>query len=117
MCHQDGDAQQKPGPNRASFRDKGKPLLLLAILDPDREVAPQYGRTTLTLKNGTVSAGITAMESPGEIQLLLPAGQKLTALHSEIDRVERDAASLMPTGVEAGLTDQELADLLAWITR
>ncbi len=117
MCHQDEDVTPKPGPNRASFRDKGKPLLLLAMLDPDREVAPQYARTTLTLKNGTVSAGITAAENPEEVRLLLPAGQQLIALRPDIERVERDTASLMPTGVEAGLTDQELADLLAWITR
>ena len=35
----------------------------------------------------------------------------------QIARIEREAASLMPIGVEEGLTDQELADLLAWLTR
>ena len=117
MCHQDGGPGPAPGPDRASFRNKGKPLLLLAILDPDREVAPQYARTTLTLKNGTVSAGVTTMESPEEVRLILPAGQELVVPRRDIARVERDAASLMPTGVEEGLSDQELADLLAWLVR
>jgi putative heme-binding domain-containing protein len=69
------------------------------------------------LKNGTVSAGVTTMESPEEVRLILPAGQELVVPRRDIARVERDAASLMPTGVEEGLSDQELADLLAWLVR
>ena len=116
-CHQDGTSAPAPGPDRASFRNKGKPLLLLAILDPDREVAPQYARTTLTLKNGTVSAGITVSENAEDVGLRLPGGQDLSVPRSQIARIEREAASLMPIGVEEGLTDQELADLLAWLAR
>ncbi len=117
LCHLDGGPGSAPGPDRASFRNKGKPLLLLAILDPDREVAPQYGRTTLTLKNGTVSAGITLLESPEEVRMILPAGETLRVPRHDIARLEREAASLMPAGLEEGLSDQELADLLAWLVR
>lgn len=117
VCHRDGETGSAVGPDRASFRNKGKPLLLLAILDPDREVAPQYARSTLTLKDGAVSAGIIAGESPESVRLVLPGGQELTSPRSQIARLDRDAGSLMPTGEEEGLSDQELADLLAWLTR
>ncbi|MDB6135906.1 MAG: hypothetical protein JWM59_4149 [Verrucomicrobiales bacterium] len=117
VCHRDGEAGHAVGPDRASFSNKGKPLLLLAILDPDREVAPQYARTTLTLKDGSVAAGITLEESPEIVRLMQPGGQAMQAPRDGIARISRDAGSLMPMGVEEGLTDQELADLLAWLVR
>ncbi|MES2707892.1 MAG: PVC-type heme-binding CxxCH protein [Verrucomicrobiota bacterium] len=117
VCHRDGDTGSAVGPDRASFRNKGKPLLLLAILDPDREVAPQFARTTVTLKDGAVSAGITLGETPETIRLMLPGGQETSTPRGLTANIERDTGSLMPTGVEEGLSDQEIADLLAWLTR
>ena len=117
LCHLDGAPGRAPGPDRASFRNKGKPLLLLAMLDPDREVAPQYSRTTVTMKNGTAAAGITLMESPEEVRLILPAGEEITVPRRDIARLELESASLMPAGLEEGLSDQELADLLSWLVR
>lgn len=117
VCHKDGDTGFAVGPDRASFRNKGKPLLLLAVLDPDREVAPQFARTTVTGKDGGLSAGITVSESLEGIRLMMPAGQEVNLPRSGISKIERDAGSLMPSGVDEGLTNQEMADLLAWLTR
>jgi putative heme-binding domain-containing protein len=116
-CHRDGETGAAVGPDRASFRNKGKPLLLLAILDPDREVAPQFARVTLTMKDGTVSAGVCVSESQEAVRLMLPGGQEFSAPRGSIARMDRESASLMPTGIEEGLSNQELADLLAWLSR
>ncbi|MDB6070745.1 MAG: hypothetical protein JWL81_1916 [Verrucomicrobiales bacterium] len=121
-CHTDtnggaGKGLQAPGPDRTSFRNKGKPMLLLAILDPDREFAPQSARVTLTFKNGTTDTGVMDEENHGEVRILQSVNRTRTARRSDLDGIARAAASYMPTGVEAGLSDQDLADLLAWLVR
>ena len=48
--------------------------------------------TTLTLKNGTVSAGITAGETQDAVRLILPGAQEMTVPRSDIARLERAVA-------------------------
>lgn len=116
-CHRDGNTGAAVGPDRAAFSNKGAPSLLVAILDPNREIAPQFFLTMVTTKDGSAAAGVLAREDPAALVLRMPGGEERVIPRTEVESVERQARSLMPEGVEAALTDQELADLLAFLTR
>ena len=49
------------------------------------------------------------------IQVGLPDGSERQLLRSEGDEVKSIGRSLMPEGLEAGLSVVQMADLLAWL--
>jgi putative heme-binding domain-containing protein len=116
-CHRDGHDGFAVGPDRATFRGKGSPTLLVAILDPDREVAGQFATTTVQPTHGPEESGILLRDDPAGVSLRLPGGTERSFPRSEITSIGRPARSLMPTGIEAGLSDQDLADLLAFLLK
>ncbi|MFN5961027.1 MAG: PVC-type heme-binding CxxCH protein [Verrucomicrobiota bacterium] len=116
-CHRDGHEGFAVGPDRATFHGKGSPTLLVAILDPDREVAGQFATTTVQPTHGPEESGILLRDDPAGVSLRLPGGTERSFPRSEITSIGRPARSLMPTGIEAGLSDQDLADLLAFLLK
>jgi putative heme-binding domain-containing protein len=49
------------------------------------------------------------------VTLRVPGGGERIVRRSEIGSIERPAQSMMPDGLEAGLTPQEMADLLEFL--
>lgn len=114
-CHRDGPDGFAVGPDRASFQNKGPAALLVAILDPNREVAPQFLTAIVNAADGQTAAGILTREDQNGVTVRMPAGLEKSFARAEIKSIERPSRSLMPEGVEAGMTDQELADLFAFL--
>ena len=118
ICDCDGADGFAAGPDRVTMRNKGAPLLLVAMLDPNCEVAPQYFTTLVAAHDGQVIAGVLTREDAQAVTVVVPgAGETGTLPRSQVKSIERQSRSLMPEGVEAGMTDQEMADLLAYAVR
>ena len=60
-------------------------------------------------------AGILASETPTAITLRGPLAQETSLLRSEIKKLEALQNSLMPAGLDAAMTRQDLADLLGYL--
>lgn len=117
QCHQSHDGQGVVfGPPTLTFKTAGKASILGNILDPNREVAPQYQAFKFTLKNGETYVGMIAREDGRSVTLALPGGLEKTFLRSTVDSTEGLGYSLMPEGLEQSLTVKEIADLLAYLT-
>ncbi len=116
-CHRDGNEGAAVGPDRASFRNQGAPMLLQHILDPNREVAPRYFTAIATTAKNEVFAGIVAEETPDSVRLLMPGGVEKVLARADIAKLERSNRSLMPEGIEAEWSDKDLADLLAFLVQ
>jgi putative heme-binding domain-containing protein len=116
-CHRDGKDGAAVGPDRISFRNLGKPTLLLNILDPNREVAPRYFTAIATTDTGESFAGILAEETPATLRMLMPGGTEKVLPRSQVKKLERSSRSLMPEGLEAPWNDAQLADLLAFLVQ
>ena len=90
--------------------------LLRSVLEPSREVGPLYGVRVATLKDGRVMSGVLAgVQDAGRLDLVNAGGAVQSALRHEVEKVETVSASLMPDGLESGLTVQEFRDLMAWL--
>jgi len=114
-CHRIGSQRQAVGPDLATVKTAGKETLLVNILDPNREVAPRYLNYTVETKSDESFSGVIVSESPSGITLRGPNGTETLVLRSQIDRMRASGQSLMPEGLETGLTPQDMADLIEYL--
>lgn len=105
------------GPVLASFSAAGAETLLGNILNPNREVAPQYQAYTFEFTSGPPATGFIVSENSTEVTLRQPGGVERTFPRSEVASMKGLGQSLMPEGLEATLTVDEMADLIAYILK
>ncbi len=116
-CHRHGAEGADVGPDRVTFRHLGKPTLLAGILDPNREVAPRFLAAAVTTTNGEIWQGLLLRDDPAGVALRLVGGQEIDLPRTRIASFERLARSLMPEGLETGLSDAEIAGLLEFLVQ
>ncbi len=90
--------------------------LFTAIVDPNRDVSPRYQTTLIVTKNGTSHTGLIAYESVDGLVLRDAGNRTIRIASDDIEFRRPAAASIMPANLLNGLTDQELADLYAYLT-
>lgn len=115
ICHRHGQEGAAVGPDRVSFRSQGPGSLLLNLIDPNREVAPRYFSVQVTTADGETYIGLLQGDDDRTLTLLLPGGQQVTLERSRVASLDRHTRSLMPEGLEAGLSDQDIADLVEFL--
>jgi putative heme-binding domain-containing protein len=115
VCHQPDGSGQALGPSVDSLKLKGASVLLTSILDPNREVNPQYLNHVLVLHDGRVSSGMIADEGANSVTLRRADGMIETVLRIDIEAMRGTGLSIMPEGFEQSLDPQAMADLLAYL--
>jgi putative heme-binding domain-containing protein len=114
-CHKLGTEGHTLGPDLATVKSGGKEKLLIAILDPNREVAPNFASYSVETKDGENLTGVIASESAGSVTLRMAGGTESVIPRANIASLQSQGRSLMPEGLEEGLKPQDLADLLEFI--
>ena len=100
--------------NIARSSDRAK--LIQSILEPSREIGPLYGTKVVSMKDGSVISGVQAIQDGGgNLNLLQPGGVVVPAPRDQIVKVDETPVSLMPEGLELGMTVQDFRDLLAYL--
>jgi putative heme-binding domain-containing protein len=115
MCHRAAGKGATVGPDLDAARQAGREKVLGNILEPSREITAGYPLATVTMKDGTSAAGILSNETAAGVLLRIPGGVDYPAKRADIAKVERSDKSLMPEGIEAGLTMEQMADLLEFL--
>ncbi len=116
-CHVHGSEGQRVGPDLTGMAVHPKEELLSNILDPSRSVEGNFRVYTVTTAAGQVLTGLLASESKTAVELFDVEGRKTTILREDIDQLAASAKSLMPEGFEKQISEQELADLLEFLTQ
>jgi putative membrane-bound dehydrogenase-like protein len=114
-CHQAEGRGVDVGPNLATVSNRSPEDLLVHILDPNREVAPNFVNYNVATESGRVLSGIIAEESAGALVLKRAEGASDVIPREQIETVASTGISLMPEGLEKGLSHQDLADLIAFV--
>ena len=115
ICHQAGGQGMEVGPDLLTVKNKGRPALLTAILEPNKEIAAQYMSFLVQTRAGESYLGVIAEDTATQLTLRMPGGVSKTILRAEVTGSSSDGRSLMPEGLEGGLTTQDMADLLTFI--
>ncbi len=105
------------GPDLATVAVRSADDLLVHILDPNREVAPGFVNYTIATTDGRVFTGLIAEESANSLTLKRAEGATDEIARSRIDSIASSGRSLMPEGLEKGLTPQDLADLITFVRK
>ena len=116
-CHRLGERQSGHGvgPNLASIQHKTADELLVHILDPNREVSADYMLYEVRREDGQTATGIITDETPSSITLVRPGNVQETILRDNIEAITSSGLSLMPEGLEASISQQDMADLLSFV--
>ncbi|MCG8650643.1 MAG: c-type cytochrome, partial [Pirellulales bacterium] len=115
VCHKVEGIGYELGPNLAAMKTRGPEAILTNVLDPNREINPQYlNYVALTLDGRYVKGMITA-ENANSITLRSSEIQQDTILRSDLDQLQSTALSIMPEGLEKVMDHQAMADVIAYL--
>jgi len=114
-CHRLGGEGFAVGPDLVTVRNAGKQKMLVNVLDPNREVAPNYVAYLVETRSGESLAGIIAAETAASLTVRQAFGKETTVLRADVGRIASQGISLMPEGLEQGLKPQDLADLMEYV--
>ncbi len=115
VCHRAGGEGLAVGPDLITVKSKGREALLTAILEPHKEVAPHYIAYDVATKDGNAYTGIVARDDATGLSLKIMGGGEITLARANIRGSSSAGQSLMPEGLEAGLSVSDMADLLTFI--
>ncbi|TXT20557.1 MAG: membrane-bound dehydrogenase domain-containing protein [Planctomycetota bacterium] len=116
-CHRVNNIGTEIGPSLATIRHRAPEEVLLHILDPNREVGPNFVAYAVETNDGRVLTGLIVEDTATSITLIRTTGTRETVLRSNIEEIAATGLSLMPPGLEDRVTPQEMADLLAFLLR
>jgi putative membrane-bound dehydrogenase-like protein len=116
-CHSPDESRKSLGPNLSGIGDKlGKEAMLDAILNPSAGIAPEYYVWVLKTKKEGEVIGIIADDTPQRVTVLTDATTELRFKPSEVMARRRSRLSMMPEDLAGTMTEQQLVDLLSFLT-
>ena len=115
-CHRAGGQGFDLGPNLVTVKTAGKEKMLVNILDPNRELLPQYLAYEVETKDDESLLGVIVNETAASVTVRQAFGKESVVPRATISKLKSQGQSLMPEGLEAELTVQGLADLLEYIS-
>ena len=116
-CHTVDGRGGKIGPDLSTIgRSLSRDKLIDSILDPSREIAPQFVTWGMETKDGKTHSGMIVFENEGNLTLGMTDGKTLEL--KTIDVLDRrpQEKSIMPEKLAERMTVQEFRDLLAYLT-
>jgi len=115
-CHRLGDQGGAIGPDlTGAGRRFSRIHIIESILEPNRAIAPAFRNLSIRLKDGQELTGVRVDESDSELTLGDAQGKSHALKKDQIDELQILELSVMPEGLEGGLTDTEFADLVAFL--
>jgi putative heme-binding domain-containing protein len=117
-CHQVNKANGTAfGPDLASIRNRDARFILADIIQPERSIADGFEWWEVSLRSGKKTGGLIASETSSSIRLKDPTGSESIIPRAEIESMIASQRSAMPSGLEQGLSLQQMADLLAYLKK
>jgi putative membrane-bound dehydrogenase-like protein len=115
-CHRVQGEGHWVGPDLSSIGTKyGKQELLYHILNPSGAINYNYVSHTIVLADGRVLSGLIVGRTDSSIVLKTATGDRKEIPLDEIELQRAQNVSLMPADLVAKLTEQDLADLIAYL--
>lgn len=116
-CHVAKGQGTELGPNLTEIGSKlGKDALFESILDPSAGISFGSEAWDVTLKNGDEAYGLIASETVDELSLKAVGGIVTKLKKADIVSRQQSKLSIMPTGLQQGMTTQEFVDLVEFLS-
>ncbi len=115
-CHKHGEMGKAIGPNLTGMAVHPKSELLTHIIDPSRSVEGNFRIYTVVRADGRVMNGMLASETRTSITLIDTEAKETSIQREDIEELLASRRSLMPEGFEKQMTNEELSNLLEFLT-
>jgi len=89
--------------------------LVESIIFPSVSFVRSYEPMAVLKTNGTIVSGLLRKDAPDEIVLAASATEEHRVPRSELEEIRAGTTSIMPEGLDRQLTQEQLADLVAFL--
>jgi putative heme-binding domain-containing protein len=114
-CHRLEGVGTTIGAELNAIGNQTREAILLHILDPNREVKPQYLGYVLVTGTGRIVTGMITAETANALTLRRADGTSETVLRIDIEELCSTGVSFMPEGLEQQIDVPAMADLLSYL--
>lgn len=116
QCHTLFEVGGNVGPDITGSNRGDLQYILENIVDPNAVIPNDYRSTTMATKDERVLTGIVKKDDAASLTIAT-ANETLVLPKGDIDTVQLSEISMMPEGLLAPLTDQEVRDLIYYLSR
>ncbi len=116
-CHVLKGEGGQVGPELTGYDRSSLDFWVLNIVYPSLEIREGFGSYDLRLKDGSVANGILERRDGGEIVLRDLAGNRTKIKEDKISTLIASPTSVMPEGMLAGMSDEDLRDFFAYLMK
>lgn len=114
-CHTYQNEGGKVGPDLTGVKNQPADALLLHILVPNYEVLPAYQSVSIRTNDGRSFSGWLVSENENSLTLRTTFGTDESILRKNISALNNSGLSLMPDGLEQGVSKEEMSKLIAYL--
>ena len=115
-CHRVRDKGGRIGPDLTTIGANRTPRdLLESIVFPSASIVRQYESFSLTTTKGLTYSGLIVRETDDALTIQQATGEPVVVRRGDVDLVAPSTVSIMPQGLEQALSEQQLADVVAWL--
>ena len=116
QCHTLFETGGKVGPDLTGSNRADLDYILQNICDPNAVIPNDYRASTLETKDDRVITGIVKAQDDKSVTIATP-NETLTVPRNEIASLKQNDLSMMPEGLLDPLNEQEVRDLLYYLSR
>ena len=116
-CHQAAGHGHQIGPSLAAMKTRGPETILVNVLDPNREVNPQYLNYVVLTDDGRTLSGMIMSENATSVTLGRADAATDTVQRTDIQQLKSTGLSIMPEGLEESVDPQALADIIEYLMK
>ncbi len=115
-CHRIGDKGGRIGPDLTTIgANRTSRDLLESIVFPSASIVRQYESFTVTTTSGLTYSGLIVRETDDALTIQQATGDPIIVRRQDVELVAPGTVSIMPQGLEQALTEEQLADVIAWL--
>ncbi len=115
-CHSVEGPGPNIGPSLSGVGSKyNRAQLIEAVLHPSRQILNGYQQTMVATKDGETQQGLVRKESADDVVLVDASGTERRVLQAQIVSRKLSDVSLMPEGLQMGLSFEDFRDLIAYL--
>jgi putative heme-binding domain-containing protein len=116
-CHKLFGEGGAVGPELTGYERDNLRYWLDNIVDPSAVIRDEFLAFVVDTKDGRSLTGIIAAQDRATVTLKLPDGQSVRLAREQIEELRASPISLMPEDVLKPLSDQQVRDLFAYLTK
>jgi putative heme-binding domain-containing protein len=115
-CHRVGGEGGRIGPALDRIASRRSPEFVMeSILEPSKDIAPEYEAVAVATKDGRVITGLRVNETNFSVQLYEENGRFHSLMKRDLEDFKVLKKSLMPENIAEQLTVKDLHDVFAYL--